>query len=329
MSKHRIIRTAVACALLAFVGSLGAADPMPSWSDGAKKSGIIDFVAAVSDTSSDKYVAPKDRFAVFDNDGTLWVEKPIYTHAYGVFTELTRQIKADQTLLQREPWKSVTSKDFEYFEQLYATAEYETLVSQLFAVPFGGMTSDDYSAWGREFASNFSHPTLGVGMDALIYQPMVELIDYLEQHAFTVYIFTADEGAFLRLVAENLYGIPPERVFGTTVREEFVIEDDKPVLVRTYRVDHLNNWDGKPRMIQKVLGRIPLFAAGNSNGDQQMLQNTALAGGMSILVHHTDADREFAYDKHTENVMPIAEEEGWVIVDMAKDWSQIWPITQK
>ena len=329
MLRRFSICLAAGIAFLAVASSQTAADPLKSWNEGATKTDIIDFVAAVSDASSDKFVAAEDRIAVFDNDGTLWVEKPLYTHAYAAFAELKRQIKADPTLLKREPWKSVASKDFGYFEQLYATAEYETLASQLFAAPFGGMSSDDYAAWGREFVANFKHPKLGVGVDALIYQPMVELINYLEENEFTVYIFTADEGAFLRLVAEDLYGIPPERVFGTSVREEFVIENEKPALVRTYRVDHLNNWDGKPRLIQKVLGRTPLFAAGNSNGDQQMLQNTALSGGMSIVVRHTDADREFAYDKHTDKVMPLAKHEDWVVVDMARDWNQVWPDAAK
>ncbi|CUK18583.1 haloacid dehalogenase-like hydrolase [Ruegeria denitrificans] len=323
MSKHWLIRAAFGSACLVIASTQAFAAPLKSWNDGATKSEIIDFVTTVSDETSDKFVPSEDRIAVFDNDGTLWVEKPLYTHAYAIFSEMKRQIEADQTLLTREPWKSVANKDFGYFEQLYATSEYETLASQLFAAPFGGMTSDDYAKWARDFADSFKHPELGVGIDELTYQPMVELIDFLKANDFTVYIFTADEGAFLRVLAQDLYDIPPERVFGTTVREEFVIENDEPLLVRTYRVDHLNNWDGKPRLIQKVIGRTPILAAGNSNGDQQMLQNTALRGGMSILVHHTDAEREFAYDKHTEKVMPLADKEDWIVVDMAKDWNKV------
>lgn len=314
-----------------FVNSMSAshAGPLASWNDSKTKTEITAFVEAVTDPSSDKFVAVEERIAVFDNDGTLWTEKPMYTHAYAAFAKMKEQIEADQTLLKREPWKSVAQKDFGYFAQLYATAEYETLASQLFAAPFGGLSSADYTLWAQTFASGFKHPKLGVGMADLTFQPMIELIDYLEENDFTVYIFTADEGAFLRVFSEELYGIPPARVFGTTVREEFVIGSDGPEFVRTYRVDHLNNWDGKPRLIQKVIGRTPIFAAGNSNGDQHMLQYTALNDGLSILIHHTDADREFAYDKHTDKVMPLASKEGWVVVDMATDWSEIWPNPKK
>lgn len=299
------------------------ADPLASWNDGATKQTIVSFVQETIDPDSDKYTPAEQRFAVFDNDGTLWTEKPMYIHAYGIFSEIKRQIEADKTLIQREPWKSVAQKDAAYFEQLYANSEYESLASQLFAAPFGGLSAAAYASWAQDFASNFKHPELGAGIEGLIYQPMLELIRYLEANEFNVYIITADEGAFLRVVSEELYGIPPERVFGTSVREEFVIENGEPQFVRTYRVDHLNNWDGKPRLIKKVIGRTPIFAAGNSNGDQQMLQNTALGGGMSILVHHTDGDREYAYDKHTDKVMPLATKEDWVVVDMAKDWNKV------
>ncbi len=313
-----------------FVSTLAAAlcsktiaEPLASWNDAGAKQAIVSFIEKTTEPTSDTFVPAEQRFAVFDNDGTLWTEKPMYIHAYGIFSEIKRQIEADETLTKREPWKSVAEKDASYFEQLYSNSEYESLASQLFAAPFGGMSAETYASWAQDFAANFKHPELGVGIEGLIYQPMLELIRYLEANQFTVYIITADEGAFLRVVAKDLYGIPPERVFGTSVREEFVIENGEPQFVRTYRVDHLNNWDGKPRLIRKVIGRTPIFAAGNSNGDQQMLQNTALGGGMSILVHHTDGGREYAYDKHTDKVMPLATKEDWVVVDMAKDWNKV------
>ena len=191
-------------------------------------------------------------------------------------------------------------------------------------VPFGGMTSAQYDAWGRKFVSEFKHPKLGVGVEGLIYQPMVELIRFLEANDFTVYIFTADEGAFLRLAAMDLYGLPPSQVFGTSMRSEWVVRDGKPLLVRTYRMQQFNNWDGKPRLIQQVIGKPPIFAAGNSNGDQHMLQYAALSGGLSVLVHHTDAEREFAYTKHTDKVMPLAANEGWTVIDTKRDWKTVF-----
>jgi soluble P-type ATPase len=201
----------------------------------------------------------------------------------------------------------------------------ETLVSDLMAVPFGGMTAEEYAAWGRKWLASWKHPKYKVGVEGLVYQPMVELIDFLEANDFTVYIFTADEAAFLRLAAEELYGLPPSRVHGSSVRLEYIVEKDKAELVRTYRVHYFDNWDGKPRLIKRILGKTPILAGGNSNGDLHMLQQTALEGGLALLVHHTDGDREDKYDKHTEKVMPLARKEGWTVIDMKLDWKVVFP----
>jgi hypothetical protein len=307
------------------VGGAHADDPLPAWNDGTSKRAILEFVGRVTDEGSPAFVPVADRIATFDNDGTLWAEKPIYIHFYGVIAQMKARIAADPKLIEREPYRSAATKDLAYFTELYENSAFDSLAGQLFGVPFGGMTAERYDRWGREFLAGFTHPRFGVGVQGLIYQPMIELIRYLEANDFTVYIFTADEGAFLRLIAEQLYAIPPERVHGTSVRSEFVMEGDQPRLVRSYRIQHLNNWDGKPRLIQSVVGKKPVFAAGNSNGDQHMLQYAALAGGMSVLVHHTDAEREFAYDSHTDKVMPLAKKEGWTVVDMKRDWKVVFP----
>jgi hypothetical protein len=238
---------------------------------------------------------------------------------------MKEQVGADPTLAQREPYRSLATKDLSYFMALYEEAAYASLAGQLFGVAFGGMPHTDYEAWAREFVASYKHPKFGRGVDELIYQPMVELIRYLEENDFTVFISTADEGAFLRLVSERLYGIPPHRVIGTQVRSEFIADKESAQLVRTYRIEHINNWDGKPRRIDSVIGKVPLFAAGNSNGDQHMLQYAALNGGFSLLVHHTDDEREVAYDGHTDKVMPLAESQGWTVVDMKRDWSRVFP----
>lgn len=310
---------------IAWITNAAAADPLPSWNEGPTKQAITDFVNKVTTEGSADFVLHTDRIATFDNDGTLWTEKPLYIHFYGVVEQMKKQMDADPTLAEREPYKSVASKDFGYFTELYENAAYASLAGQLFGVSFGGMTDAQYSDWGRKFISAFKHPKFGVGIAGLIYQPMVELIRFLEANDFKVYIFTADEGAFLRLVAEDLYGLPSEQVQGTSVRSEFITDGDEPRLVRSYGVEHLNNWDGKPRLIQSVIGKKPRFAAGNSNGDQHMLQYAALSGGMSILIHHTDAERELAYDSHTDKVMPLAEKEGWTVVDIKADWRRVFP----
>ncbi len=317
----------VVLSLIVLVSSMAKAaeDPLPSWNDGPTKQAIIAFVNEVTDENGMSYVPAVDRIATFDNDGTLWTEKPLYIHFYGVLKHMKKQMTSDPDLSMREPYHSLAKNDFAYFMELYENSAFESLASQLFAVPFGGFTAEQYDNWFRKFISEFKHPKFGVGVEGLIYLPMVELIHYLESNGFAVYIFTADEASFLRLVAEDLYGLPPERVQGTTVRSEFIVRNNKPILVRSYHVQHLNNWDGKPRLIQSVIGKKPIFAAGNSNGDQHMLQYAALSGGMSILIHHTDADREFVYNSHTDKVLPLAEKEGWTVVDMKIDWKHVFP----
>jgi len=323
---QRLLLTLGLALLLTAPAGAATGDPLPSWNDGANKQAIIDFVTQVTKKGSPRFVPVADRIATFDNDGTLWTEKPLYIHFLGIFSYMKAQMKADPSLADREPYKAVATKDKAYFLELYENAAYKTLVSQLIAVPFGGMTKTEFEAWGRKFLTEFRHPTLKRGVAGLIYQPMVELIDYLKANSFTVYIYTADESAFLRLVTESLYGIPPKQVQGTSVRNEFITtKDGHAKLVRSYRMDYLDNWDGKPRLIEKVIGKKPLFAAGNSNGDQHMLQYAALSGGMSLLVHHTDGKREFQYDTHLDKVLPLAKKEAWTVVDMKRDWKRIFP----
>jgi phosphoglycolate phosphatase-like HAD superfamily hydrolase len=307
------------------VSAAWAQDPLSSWNDTATKTTIVDFVTAVTTKGGPSFVAPEDRIATFDNDGTLWNEKPLYVHFFAIFDHMKQQMTNDPSLKDRQPYKAIATKDKTYFLDLYENMAIETLVSDLMAVPFGGMTSDEYDEWGRQWLASWKHPKYKVGIKGLIYQPMVELIDYLEANDFTVYIFTADEAAFLRLAAEQLYGLPPSQVHGSSVRLEYIVEKDKAQLVRTYRAHYFDNWDGKPRLIQQVLGKTPVLAAGNSNGDLHMLQYTALTGGLALLVHHTDGDREDKYDKHTEKVMPLAKKEGWTVIDMKADWRRVFP----
>lgn len=319
------LRFLALCTLLFVPPAARAADPLESWHEGEARSAILDFVDTVTDPTSDNFVPADERVAVFDNDGTLWTEKPLYIHFFGIVERMSDQIEADPSLADREPWRTIATKDTAYLTQLYEAASYDTLAGSLFAVPFGGMTAEDYDAWADTFLAGFEHPTFGSGVDGLVYQPMVELIQHLEANGFTVWIFTADEGAFVRRVSERLYGIPPERVQGSSVRHEYTVENGQPVLRRTHALSHLNNWEGKPRLIRSAIGRTPIFAAGNSNGDRHMLQSTALSGGLSVLLHHTDDDRETAYDGHTDQVLPLASEDGWLVIDMARDWRRVWP----
>ena len=301
--------------------------PLPSWNDGPTKQSILEFVDAVTDPSSPDFVPVEERIATFDNDGTMWNEKPLYIHVYAVLGRFKEQIEADASLADKEPYKAVATKDLDFFMDLVEQGDFLEVVGDIMGVPFEGMSPDEFAEWNKNWLATWKHPKFGVGYRDLIYQPMVELFDYLRANDFEVYLCTADEAAFLRLVSEELYGVPPQNVLGSSVKLEYKAENDPPSVLRTGKGNYLNNWDGKPRHITQTIGHEPILAGGNSNGDLHMLQwvGGATRKTLAILVHHTDADREDQYDKHTEKVMPLAKEGGWTIVDMKKDWKTVFP----
>jgi len=299
-----------------------AADPLPNWEDLDSKKAIIEFVEGVTDENSDNFVPVADRIATFDNDGTLWCEKPLYIHLMANFARFQEQINAHPELADKQPYHAVITKDKSFFMDLLEKNQIDTIISDLFAVPFAGATTEEYEIWQRGFLAKWKHPKFQNGYKQLTYLPMVELVKYLRANEFQVYACSADEGAFLKLVAEELYGIPPQRVLGTSVKLEW----KSPNLVRTDQSNYLNNWDGKPRLIYQTIGKRPIFAAGNSNGDFEMLQYVATGEGprMAVVVHHTDSDREYAYDSHTEKVIPGLDQPNWKIIDMKSDWKTVF-----
>lgn len=301
-------------------------DGLPSWNESPRKEQIVHFVNEVTDPSSSNFVAPEDRIATFDNDGTLWVEKPMYTHLFAIFDRCRELVAQNSDLKEIEPFKAIIKKDISYFSRLYENHSLDTILGQLLAVPFGGMTVKNYENWNQKWLNAWKHPRFKVGYKQLIYQPMLELIKYLKANDFQIYIFTADEGSFLRLVSEDLYDIPSERVQGSTIRLEYIPENGKSSLIRTYQAQYLNNWSAKPRLINQVIGKRPILAAGNSNGDLEMLQFVdEQPNSLALLVRHTDAEREYQYDHHAEEVQSLANERGWVIVDMKDDWKSVFP----
>jgi len=303
-----------------------AGDPLPSWNDGPRKEAIIDFVVRVTDETGEDYVAPADRVATFDNDGCCWCEKPLYIHLFANLDRFKELMQADPTRAHNQPYKAIVEKDLSFFMGLMEEGEIGTIVGDLFGVPFEGMTTDEFAEWNRNWLASWKHPRFKVGYQKLVYQPMVELIRFLQDNDFDVHIFTADEGAFLKLVAMELYGVPAGNVHGSSIKLKYEVDGEKVTLRRTAEFNYLNNWDGKARLIFQSLGKRPIFAAGNSNGDLQMLQYTSQQEGprMSVLIHHTDAEREYAYDKHTDKVLPLAREEGWTVVDMKEDWRTVF-----
>ena len=301
-------------------------DPLPSWNDGPTKQSIVAFVEAVTDASSADFVPPEERVATFDNDGTMWNEKPVYIHVFAILGRFKELMEEDASIADKELYKAVADKDLDYFMDLVEQGEFLEVVGDLMGVPFEGMSPAEFAEWNRSWLASWTHPKFGVGYRDLIYEPMVELVDYLRANDFEVYLCTADEAAFLRLVSQELYGVPPQNVLGSSVKLEYKGEDDPPTVSRTGKGNFLNNWDGKPRNITQSIGREPILAGGNSNGDLHMLQwvGGAKRKTLAILVHHTDADREYQYDKHTEKVMPLAKAGGWTVVDMKNDWKTVF-----
>jgi len=329
MINHRyyhIIGALTMGAMLGFWSPSVYGDPLPSWNDTPQKERIITFISDVTDATSPHFVKPEERIATFDNDGTLWCEKPVPTHLFAIFDRCNELISANPSLKEVEPYKAIISKDARYFSELYENFSLNVLLGQLLAVPFGGITTNDFARWNRQWLNTWKHPRFGVGVKQLVYQPMVELLHYLTKNGFQVYIFTADEGAFVRLVSEELYSIPPERVQGSVIRLEYMNDNGQPSLIRTYQAQYLNNWSGKPRLINQAIGKRPIFAGGNSNGDREMLQFADdQKHSIALLVHHTDGEREYRYDTHTEKVLPLAKKNGWIVVDMKNDWKTVFP----
>ncbi len=301
-------------------------DPLPSWHEGATKLAITDFVSSVTKPGDTMFVEKEDRIATFDNDGTLWNEKPMYIHFEGVFARFKDIVKEKPELANEEPFKSLMAKDYAYFMAMLEKKDYLNIVGNLMGVPYAGLTTDEYAEWNKEYYSTWKHPKYKVGYQNLIYQPMVELIEYLKENDFKVYICTADEVSYLQLYSEELYGIPPEMVMGTSVKLAYEVDGNEALIKRTAEGQYLNNWDGKPRQIWNMLGKKPILAAGNSNGDYHMLEWVAKSDAphLSLMLYHTDSIREDFYTKHTDLTLPMMKKEGGTVIDMKEDWKTVF-----
>lgn len=299
---------------------------LDSWTDGATKATIVDFVERVT-TDGPDYVAPENRVAVFDNDGTLWCEKPAYVQLHFVVQRLAEQAAADPSLLAQEPYAAAASGDLGWFGDA-VTAHYRGDDSRLGTLAgavlgaFEGMTVDEHAERVRAFFADAHHPTLNRPYTACGYTPMIGLLHHLEANGFTTYIASGGGRDFMRPVTSALYDIPPERVIGSSVGLDFT---DGHV-VTTSRPEFLNDGPVKPVRIWERVGRRPILVAGNSNGDIEML-DYACAGplpALALLVRHDDADREFAYDAGAERALQRAGERGWTVASMRDDWATVF-----
>lgn len=317
--------------LLVFLASCAvqqtAPDPLPSWSEGESKQQITDFVATVTNTGSSDFVAPGKRIATFDNDGTLWAEKPTYFQLLFILDRVKSMAADHPEWTSTQPFQAVLENDMAALK-----AEGHKGLYELATVTHAGMTTEEFEVIVKDWLSTSTHPLTGRPYTSMVYQPMLELLDYLRANDFKVFIVSGGSLEFMRPWTEAVYGIPPDQVVGTSFETRYEIRDGKPVIARDPKLHFLNDKETKPLAINRFIGQRPILAFGNSDGDFQMLEWTTAGEGkrLGLLVHHTDADREWAYDRQSsegrlDRGLDEAEQRGWVVVDMARDWRVIYP----
>ena len=304
-----------------------ASEPLPSWNDGPAKQNIIAFVQAVTDQHSKDFVQPAERIAVFDNDGTLWSEQPMYFELLFALDEVKRNAPQHPEWKTTQPFKAVLEND----HKALAAAGMDGII-KIFGATHTGMTTEAFDDYAKTWLSQARHPKTGKPYTEMIFQPMLEMLDYLRSQDFKTYIVSGGDTGFMRAFAEKVYGIPPEQVIGTTFVTAFQFKDGKASILRTRKLAHNDDGPGKPESIDAVIGKRPILAFGNSDGDLQMLQWTAAGPGKRFmgLVHHTDAGREWAYDRKSDigrldKALDEANSRGWTVVDMATEWRRIYP----
>lgn len=303
------------------------ADDLSSWNDGSTKQAIVDFVTAVSKEGGADYVAPGERVAVFDNDGTLWGEQPMYVQLAFALDRIKALAPEHPEWKDTEPFKSVLAGD-----AAGIAASGEKGLIQLVGTSHAGMTSDEFTKIASDWIETSRHPKSGKPYTSMVYQPMLELISYLKANSFEVFIVSGGGIEFMRPWTERIYGIPPENVVGSSIKSKYEVKDGKPEIMRLPDVDFVDDGPGKPVGIYTHIGRRPIAAFGNSDGDFQMLEWTTSRPGRSfgLIVHHDDADREYAYDRQShvgklDKGLDEGPKRGWTIVSMKNDWKQVYP----
>ena len=299
---------------------------LASWNDGRSRKAIIDFVAAATTPGADGFVPPAERIAVFDNDGTLWAEYPLYVQIYFVLSEVQRLAAADPSLKDKPAFKALLEHDVKALQQLPKREVFEPA----FAV-HAGMTVDEFRAGTSRWLATAKHPKYGRLFTSCIYQPQLELMDYLRGNGFKVFIVTGGGVEFVRVVAERLYGVPPEQVIGSSTRGKLELGKGTAVISKLAELGSFDDRDEKAVNIALHIGRRPIFAFGNSDGDLAMLRYTLAGPGarLAMVLHHDDGEREAAYDRHFL-VSPLAEalddagEYGIEVVSMQRDWGRVF-----
>ncbi len=331
--KHTVVGIALLVSLLAscqkapeVVQEL-ATDPLPSWNDTAPKQAIIDFVKRTTHLGQPDFIPPDERIAVFDNDGTLWAEQPMYFQLAFALDRVKALAPQHPEWEKQEPFAALLKGDL-----AGALGGGEKAILEIIFATHAGMTTTEFEQAVKDWVATAKHPTKGVLYTDMVYQPMVELLAYLRSNGFKTFIVSGGGIEFMRPWTESVYGIPPEQVVGSSGKLQWEMRDSGPVIVKLPDVDLIDDGPGKPVGIQLHIGRQPVFAFGNSDGDQQMLEWTAAGAGPRFIgiVHHTDAEREWAYDREShigklDKAWDEAVARSWTVVDMKNDWSTIFP----
>jgi len=301
--------------------------PLSSWNDGETKSAITEFVERVTDKNSSDFVPVAERIAVFDNDGTLWTEQPMYIQLAFALDRVKALAGEHPEWKEKQPFKAALEGDLKAL-----AAGGEKGMVELVMATHAGMTSEAFSAIASEWLKTARHSTFKRPYTECVYQPMLELLAYLRANGFKTIIISGGGVEFMRVFAEDVYGIPPEQTFGSSIKMKYEVRDGKPVLIRLPEIDLIEDKAGKPVGIQRYIGRRPIMAFGNSDGDFEMLEYVTAGEGprLGVLVHHTDAKREAAYDRESAmgrlaKGLDEAQARGWVVVDMKEAWSRIFP----
>ncbi|WP_439544063.1 HAD family hydrolase [Hyphomicrobium sp.] len=325
------IASALALLLLLPVGANQAAaqaDPLPSWNDAAPKTAIVEFVGRVTKDGGPDFVPPAERIAVFDNDGTLWSEQPVYFQLAFAIDRIAALAPQHPEWSDTQPFKGIIEGDL---KAVAASGEHGLL--EIMAATHAGLTTDKFGDIVDSWLAGAQHPKTKRLYTGMVYQPMLELLGYLRANGFKTFIVSGGGVEFMRRFAEKVYGIPPEQVIGSTGVVKFGIgADGKPALTKEAKIEFVDDGPGKPVGINRAIGRRPILAFGNSDGDQQMLEWTAAGSGARFmgLVHHTDADREWAYDRTShvgklDKALDEATAKNWTVVDMKTDWNAVFP----
>jgi len=325
---NRLLLVTVALGIaLGIAGQAGAqTSALPSWNDGAAKSSITDFVARVTKQGGPDYVAPAERIATFDNDGTLWAERPMYVQLAFALDRVKALAPLHPEWEEKQPFKAALEGDL---KSVFTGGEHAIL--ELVMASHAGMTTEEFKSTVQDWIATARHPKTGRHYTEMVYQPMLELLAYLRANGFKTFIVSGGGIEFMRPWTEKVYGIPPEQVIGSSIKTKFELRDGKLALVRLPEINFIDDKAGKPVGINQHIGRRPIAAFGNSDGDLQMLQWVAAGSSKSfcLYVHHTDAQREWAYDRKSsigrlDKGLDEAKARGWAVVDMKQDWRIIF-----